>query len=331
MDNTNQAYLDQAKQILANKSALCFEGGGVLGIGHVGALSRLSELGGLKKITHVTGASVGSILAAAFGCGASMEYVQHVMFGLDVTSFKDTSKCIVKDLYRFFKKYGWYKCDAVENLAGEIMKDLTGNPDITFLEAFNKFGIKLTITYLSVNYSKSRYANHITEPNLQIKKAIRRSAAIPVFYQAVWDYKSKNKPELFVDGGVTDSYPIHVLKEQHCPLKDILGFKLCSSVEFNEYKEDMKEPVDEIDDGVPKNIYTYVMKLIGIVHNQALRYHVHTEDWKVTTKIDIGTLTTTDFNITEDQKQWLYNQGKVAIDKHLDEIVEMLKLGTYPL
>jgi len=331
MSVTTDDYLNQAKQILADKTALCFEGGGVLGIGHVGALTRLSEIGGLKKITHVTGASVGSILAAAFGCGATIEYVQNIMFGLNLASFKDSSKCLIKDLYRFIKKYGWYKCDAVENLAGDVMKDLTGNPDITFLEAYNKFGIKLTIVYLSVNYSKTRYANYITQPNLKIKTAVRWSASIPAFYQASWVTRPKNTPELFVDGGVTDTYPIHVLKEQNCPLKSILGFKLCSYVEFNEYKEDMKEEVEEVDEGAPKNVYTYIMKLIAIVHNQALRYHVHTEDWKVTTKIDIGTLTTTDFNITEEQKTWLYNQGKAGLDNHINEVAQMLKDGTYPL
>jgi NTE family protein len=328
MENTN---IEQAKQILANKSALCFEGGGVLGIGHVGALTRLNELGGLNNITHVVGTSVGSILAAAIGCKASVEYIQTEMFGLNMLSFKDTSKCIVTDLVRFFTKYGWYKEDRVEEFAGNMMFALTGNSDITLLDAYNKFGIKLTIVYLSMNYSKTKYANYITQPNLKIKHAIRRSASIPAFYQAVWDKRPKMSPEVFVDGGMTDNYPLHVLKEQGCPLKDILGFKLCSTATYNEYKEDMGQQVDDVDEGAPKGIYEHISRLITIVHLQALRYHVDKIDWDVTVKINIGTLTTTNFGITEDQKMMLFNNGRDAIDNHINEIAEMLSNGTYPL
>ena len=324
-------YYDEAIKIITDKSALCFEGGGILGIGHIGALSKLHELGGLRKITHVVGTSVGSIVASALGCGASIEYIQETLFDLKLKEFKDSSNCVILDLVRFIRKWGWYRGQKVENFAGKVMQDLTGNSDITFLEAYEKFGIQMTIVYLSIRYKKTRYADHITMPNLKIKKAVQMSAAIPAFYQTIAEDEKNRKKDLFVDGGITDNFPIHVLKDQGCKPIDILGFKLCTKEEFNEYKEDLGEDVDEIDYGLPKHVYDHFMRLIGIVHSQALRYHVHSADWKLTTKIDIGKLTTTDFDISEEEKLWLYNQGRDAMDNHVKEVMELLSKDEYPL
>ena len=323
--------LKEATKIVANKTALCFEGGGVLGCAHIGALRALYDIGGMKNITHVVGTSVGSIIAAAISCSANMEYIEDTFFNLDLQTFKDGS-CCFGNLFRLISKgtnkrkgYGWYKGDVIENFAAKMLKDLTGNENITFLEAYLKYGIRLTIVYFSVNYNKTRYADYKTCPSLQIKKAIRMSSAIPVFYSAVWKQRLGKTKEVFVDGGITDNYALHVLKEQGCKLENILGFKLCSYVEFNEYKEDMGENVEETDLGPPSNIYNHVINMIGVVHNQALRYHVHQEDWKVTVKIDIGTYSTTNFGITHEEEMWLYEQGKKALNKHIIDVSEMLK------
>ena len=321
----------EATKIISNKTALCFEGGGVLGCAHVGALRALSDIGGLKNITHVVGTSVGSIIAAAISCCADIDYIEETFFNLDLQTFKDGSPCCLGNVFRLITKgsnkrkgYGWYKGDVIENFAGKMLKDLTGNENITFLEAFLKYGIRLTIVYFSVNYNKTRYADYKTSPSLQIKKAVRMSSAIPVFYSSVWQERIGKSKEVFADGGITDNYALHVLKEQGCSLKNILGFKLCSYVEFNEYKEDMGEQTEEIDNGPPSNVYNHVINMIGVVHNQALRYHVHEEDWKVTVKIDIGTYTTTNFGITRKQEMWLYDQGKKALNKHILDVSNML-------
>lgn len=336
-NNTTINFITEATSILVNKTALCFEGGGVLGCAHVGALRALNDIGGLKRITHVVGTSVGSIIAAAIGCAATIDYIEPNFFNLNLNSFKDGS-CCLGNLFRLISKgsekrkgYGWYKGDRIENFAGQMMKDLTGNENITFLEAYEKYKIRLTIVYFSTNYNKTRYADYKTSPSMQIKKAIRMSSAIPVFFSAVWKDRVGKSKEVFVDGGITDNFAIHVLKDQGCTLNSILGFKLCSIVEFNEYKEDMGDDVEEIDNGPSTNIYNHVMNMIGVVHNQALRYHVHEEDWNVTVKIDIGTYKTTDFAITQDQEKWLYNQGKLALNNHINDVAQLLKSNTYPL
>ena len=97
----------------------------------------------------------------------------------------------------------------------------------------------------------------------------------------------------------------------------MLSTTIVHAEENNEYKEEIGEEVDQKDYGEPNHIYDYVMRLIGHLHSQALRYHVKENDWKLTVKIDIGKYQTTDFDITNDELMWLFNQGKDSLDKHL--------------
>lgn len=304
--------------MLSHKTCLAFEGGGILGIAHIGALSRFAELGGLSKVSHVVGTSVGSFIAAALGCGADFDFLQQTFLDMEFPKFKDSSnKCKLSNLIRLFRKFGPNKGTEIKRVASKIIEDLTGNKDTTFLQAFQRFGVCTTIVYLSVNYNKTRYANYLTKPQMKIRDAIYMSSAIPTFYQPATD---KTTDELIVDGGVTDNYPIHILEDQGCPQENILGFKLCSQSEFNEYHEDLGEEVEEIDRGKPTKLFNYLIRLVEIIHSQALRFHVKEHHWKNTVKIDIGELKTTDFDLSKDQQTFLYENGRLAVDKYLEKI-----------
>jgi predicted acylesterase/phospholipase RssA len=128
-----------------------------------------------------------------------------------------------------------------------------------------------------------------------------------------------------VDGGVTDNFPMHVLREQGCNPVKILGFKLCS------HDEPHYNNNNEYDHGVSANIKSYSLGLIDILRQQALKVHVHKEDWKLTCKIKVGKYSSTDFNISDDGKKFLFEAGKQAIDDHLLEIEQLLDKGEYPL
>ena len=148
----------------------------------------------------------------------------------------------------------------------------------------------------------------------------------------MYHHHNNRLADLIVDGGVTDNYPLHVLKEQKCIPRNILGFKLCDNNEKNEYIAMKDDTIDEdVDHGVPTNVRDFFVTLLDIIRQQALRYHVENDEWKLTCKIDIGKYQSTDFRISEEGKLWLYNSGRNAMDKYLREIEEMLDQGIYPL
>ena len=119
------------EDVMRHKRAICFAGGGILGIGHAGALDKLFELGYLDNITHTTGTSVGSIMSAAIACKATRNYVKNTLFGMNTRAFRDGGCCLA-NLWRFLRKGGLYKGDAILDFAKKLMKDLTGDENTTF-------------------------------------------------------------------------------------------------------------------------------------------------------------------------------------------------------
>jgi NTE family protein len=320
-----------AEELLRGKTALCFEGGGALGVGHVGALAEWEAMGGYKNLTHCVGSSVGSIAAAAVAAKANVEFMKKTLFGLDMNQFEDNSLGMIRDLYRLIKKWGWNKGDAITEWAMELMGELTGNPNITMKELYEFGGVHLTITYFSYRYRKTKYADHITQPDLKVANAIRMSSSIPVYYQAVWrkflNKEDKLRMDAILDGGTMDNFPMHVLRKQGVDPSKIMGFKLCGTEELNEYKAE--QDGEELDYGLPDGIVEALMVLVSCMRDLAMKVHVHKKDWMLTVKINVGDLSSTNFDMTEEQKNWLYENGRQAIRDYLVELDELILRGEY--
>lgn len=312
MDHSEEINKELALKILTEKKAYVFCGGGVLGIAHVGALVRLYELGGLRNIKFVTGSSVGSIIASTLGCGGTIDYLKTKMFSLDFNKFKDGTNYIYM-FFRFLFKYGLYKGNALEDFIREIIGDLTGNPDATFTDNYNRNKIQLIIPYLSVMQQKMIYDDHISNPHLSIAKASKWSSTIPAFFKGGKVYDNHKLKDIYVDAGTIDNYPLHVAREYGYQPREIIGFNFYSS----------SDRLDTTENKI-NNIKDFSTCLINMLRDQALRYHVKNDDWKLTCKIDIGKYKSTDFGLTEDDKLWLYNAGRQAMDNYLIEIEELL-------
>ena len=115
------------------------------------------------------------------------------------------------------------------------------------------------------------YADYLTEPNLKIKTAARWSSSIPLFYQGARRFKlnkrgCKELSDIIADGGIGDNYPIHVLREQECEPRNILGFKLFNDGEPNKYNG-VEEDSDN-DTGNPKHIVDYGWRIVNFLRSQ---------------------------------------------------------------
>lgn len=313
-------------EILAAKRALVFSGAGIKGISEIGALSRLQEMIGTLEFTHLIGTSIGSIVAATLSCLASLEYMKNKMNKTDMTTFKDNSNCQLKNVINFWKKYGWYDGKAIEEWMGSILKELTNNSKITFKQLYNLNGVHLTIVYVKIS-GKSKgnvfYADHLTSPDLAIKRAVRRSTAIPLYYKP--DSENINNTRcLHNDGGLLNNYAMNVPLEQGVDPDKILGFRFCPSdrkdLQYN-CQNDLHD--DVIDDPITNPI-DYALTLIDILWEQAARVHVHEDDWLRTVKIHTGDISSTKFDLTEEEKDFLYKEGRLAIDNYLEELISRM-------
>lgn len=342
-DNVIKNNKELALKLLLEKEALVFEGGGVLGIAHAGALVKLYELG-YKSPKSLIGSSAGSIIAMSLMSGADVKYLTTTLFNLDFNSFQDGGNVFQK-IWRFLTRYGIHRGDTLDTFIGDLLKDLYGDSEITFKDSYNIDGKCLTVTSLSLTKG-TQYSNHIFTPNTKIRDAVKKSSTIPGFFipNRIYGkssqgccYRRPKLTDLVIDGGILDNFPVHVAKEQgYSPVK-ILGFKLVNSdSDDNKPKQEINEiPLDpELfrEEPVLKiNMRSYATTIIDMLRSQALRYHVHKEDWKITCKIDVGQFASTDFDLTDENKSWLFAQGYKAMEEHLVEIENMLDQGIYPL
>lgn len=316
-------YIERAINIIQNKEALVFCGGGVLGIAECGALIALEELGlDLTKIKSVSGSSAGSILAAIVAAKGTTEYMKEKLNTMDFNKLKDRD-CFLRSLWQLIKKYGINETKSLKKELSQFMLDLTGNPNITMAELYDLTGITLTTTYLSMVYGTTLYSNYANNPNIKIIDAVTRSSSIPVFYEAEMDVN-----DTFLDGGTVNNYPINIPKEQGIEPNKILGLKLISSSEVNYVDNGGSETMMKMEK--PKNAIEHFTRVINIMRDQALRLHVDKNDWVISIKINVGNLSSTDFGLSQEKKDWLFEQGKNAVYDYVDELAELLEDGRYP-
>jgi predicted acylesterase/phospholipase RssA len=315
-----------AKQILLNKKALVFSGGGIYGIGITGSLKKLEELGyDFNNVQSVSGSSVGSILSLGIACKASVDYMVKKINQVNLPNLADRD-CILTEGIRLLRKFGVRDMEEVDEFIISILEDLGFDKDITFQELYEKTNIHLTITYLSINYGRTIFADYINEPNSLVRKTVLKSCSIPIFYEAFSKGKGSNKT-LDCDGGTIALTPSCVPRRQGWNLNEILIFNFTSP---NDKELILNgSPGQEIEfSPSPTNIVDFLYTFIQILRKHAILLYSNPEDDMITVKINIGSkLTSTSFDMTESEKEWLFNQGQIAVGNYLEELTQLVQEG----
>lgn len=314
-----------ALENILNKKALVLSGGGVLGLGMSGSLVRLEEIGlSLKQFKSITGSSVGSIIGLGITCGADSTYIKKKLDEVDLLELEN-KQCFLVEGGRLINKFGLRKMTGIRKFVSSILKDLEIPINITFKELFEKTGVWFTVTYLSLNYGRTIYADHIYEPNSIVLETVIKSATIPIFYETYFDCKEdKKNKEACVDGGTQLNFPMIVPRLQNVNPKEILGLKFVSSGDVT-VKDEGQPGIPEEDNGPPENIINFLKTIIDILRKQAMKVHVSKDDWKLTVKINVGTLSSTNFSLSEAEKYWLFVQGKNSVDKYVEELTKLIE------
>ncbi len=168
----------------------------------------------------------------------------------------------------------------------------------------NPRGYKVRMTAVDANTGKvivlpdDMALYNIDPDKLEVAKAVRMSTCVPfVFDPVTIDFKdagNKPKTHYIIDGGVLDNFPVWLIDSTENNV--IIGLKL----EGKEPKglgsaEHMLKKLlhSSHDTGVPKNSYN----IDNIAH------------------INTGDISFLDFDINEEESLYLYNQGKLAVQK----------------
>lgn len=165
-----------------------FEGGGVRGIGHVGAVCALEEEG--YEWTRLAGTSAGAIVAAFLACGYNGKELKEIIGNLDYTKF--ISKTWMYNIpligrgLSLFLQNGLYKNDYEE----EWIESLLLKKGFRYFNDLGDDG-KLKIIVSDISNGKMvvipddlpQYG--LSHKDVTIAQAVRMSGTIPFFFQPV--------------------------------------------------------------------------------------------------------------------------------------------------
>lgn len=203
-----------------------FEGGGVKGIGLVGAVAVTEEMG--YEFANLAGTSAGAIVAALVAAGYNAVELREIMKSLDYSQFKDEG--LVDKIPIFGKvislglEKGIYEGKYLENWIGKKLEAKGKHTfgDLVIDEYKNSPRYRYKLQVIASDISRGRLLvlpqdikEYGIEPdNLEIAKAVRMSMSIPFFYEPVQLRLPKTGEVCYiVDGGVLSNFPIQLFDD----------------------------------------------------------------------------------------------------------------------
>ena len=272
--------------VLSKIDALVFEGGGLKGLAHVGALDVLQGQLGTTNIHAYAGTSAGSIVACLLAAGYSIPELKEFVWKMPTKSLKDGNLGFVRNLWRLVSNYGYYKGTFIEAYVENLLRKKLGKPNITFRELYDKTGNVLRITGTCLTTGELEYFDYNLSPTMPVSTAVRISTCVPLCFAAV-SYKEK----LYVDGGVLRNLPVMAF-----PDKTPLFFHFIESTEQ------------------PKiiNLFTFVTSIVNIAINYCNKLAVQSRKPEFVIEIDTADINGMQFDVTEEQKQIIYDRGRAA-------------------
>lgn len=269
---------------------IVFSGGGVRCLAYMGVLKYFEHEDLKKGVQTIVGTSGGALFALVFILNYTFVELQHLALHLDLNSLQDISS---ENLFKFFSNYGLDSGHKLDRFIDLLIEKKLGKKQVTFLELYKLYNIKLIINGTCVNTRTVEYFNHITTPNMLVNTAIRISCSIPIMFNSV-----NIGDKVYVDGGIVDNYPMDIFKHELCKT---LGFYIL-------YKNDKHDEINSID--------KFMLNILLAINNKFESLLL--ENYKDNTVIIESDVGHVDFNISDTDKLNIIKKGFDSTKKHLD-------------
>ncbi len=309
------------------KCDLVLEGGGVKGIGLVGAVSVLEEAG--YDVQRVAGTSAGAIVGSLVAAGTPAARLAEIMAGLDWRRFQDRSLvdripflgralsiALDKGVYegRYLREW------LAERLAERGVRtfkdfEITQEQDPgSALPPEKRYRLTVIVSDVTCGVMRAfpvdydRYG--LVAGDVPVADAARASASIPFFFEPVTlrDVRA-NRDVVLVDGGMLSNFPVEVFdrRDGRPPRWPTFGIKLSA-------KGPATPPGFEVTG--PASLSLALLKtLIG--HTD--RAHLNDPDVvERTIFVDTDGVQATDFDLDRTTADRLYQNGRTAAQEFLD-------------
>lgn len=276
-----------------------FKGGGVKGIALTGALSVLEEQGWAWR--SVVGTSAGAITAALVAVGYAAPEVHQIINNLNFNDFKDRDGLRVVSLLR---REGMYKGEYVIELMDDLLGRKLGKAAVTFKD----LPIRLRVVATDLTHQRELVfpddlagaPYNLADPySFPVAEAVRASMSIPLFFEPYQLKLPGAAPATLVDGGLLSNYPIGLFNE---------GADQATVPTFGFYLQAPSDAQTAPTESLEEVLKAMVSTLLEGRDNRDLS----DQSFARTIFIDTGKYTTTEFDIDQAGKDWLYQSGRTA-------------------
>jgi NTE family protein len=296
-----------------------FEGGGVKGIGLTGALSAVEAAG--YTLNNVAGTSAGAITAALVAAGYTADEIKKIIFNLDFKQIMDQDflgRLPLGVAFHEFHDLGLYKGDFFLGLMRDLLaargkrtfKDLI----MPGSEQDARYRYRLRVIVSDITQGRmlalpQDIRSYGTDPDdLEIALAVRMSMSIPLFFAAV-KLPNAGPPasvSTIVDGGLLSNFPVELFDSDGPPEWPTFGFRLVRSGPPPAVKHQIFGPLSEI---------AAMFFTATSAHDT---FYLTNDKFARTITIDTGDIASTNFNLTDAEKQTLFDNGVAAAKDFLD-------------
>lgn len=301
-----------------------FQGGGVKGLGLVGALEAFADSGRhpdayVDEWMCLAGTSAGAIVAAYLACGHTVAQTAELVRNAPFESFCDYGPGgrIVGGAVNLARHHGlahgevfrsWYR----EQIAGMTFGDVhRSGRTLKMIAADITRREMLVLPDALSSYRDPAGGAAIDPETFGVADAVRMSMSIPFFFTPIeLVHAETGQTSLIVDGGVLSNFPVWIFDvEDRDPTRPTFGFKLVGGRSAGSSLA-----------GVAHAMGWAVQMGSDIFHTSSDawdKYFVSHATYVRTCTISAGTIGTTDFGLAESDKDWLLNSGRQAGDAFL--------------
>ncbi|MDR1641172.1 MAG: patatin-like phospholipase family protein [Clostridiales bacterium] len=309
-----------------------FEGGGVKGIGLVGAVAGIEDNG--YEFENVAGTSAGAIVASLIAVGYTAAEIKEEMMKINFANFSKSDFLarlgFVGIALKFATKNGVYKADYLEEwLEGLYAKkgksrfrDLRIEDATSERYRYRFQAVASDLSDSSILVLPGDLKKFGIDPDsYRIAKAVRMSMSIPVYYEPFILTDADGRKHVVVDGGLLSNYPIWLLDDKRGKSRiPTIGFKFVSSEAVTGV-----DPLT-VDHKKVHSMSGFTLALIRTALDAHDKHYVSVKgDYQRTIAISphivLGdkneTISTVQFDITDPEKEALYQNGYNAAKSFL--------------
>ncbi len=310
---------------------LVLEGGGVKGVGLVGALAALEEHG--YRPQNIAGTSVGAIVGALLAAGYTAAEIRDIMMNqLDFRRFKDLDleghvPFVGKPL-NLLLNLGIYEGKAFERQMAEWLEAkgvrtfkqlLSEGEDAN--KAIYRYKLQVIASDLATRellvLPRDAYKLGLNPDRLSVARAVRMSMSVPIYFKPVRIVGPERVQHVIVDGGLLSNFPVWLFDSGSEPAWPTFGLHLVNAFQVTGLTN-VIPPLNQAF-GNPAVLFASFLASLALTALEA-RDEQYIEEKQFARTIPIPTLDVglLDFDIPLAKKKALYRAGYTACQKFLD-------------